>query len=208
MTHIRLSSEGVWYHDGVEVTHERTIALFFKSLIFRDGKYYLTGEKEPVAIEVEDTAYFIRGLDKNDKGYAVKISDGTSESLALSSLDTGTDNQLYCRVHDDNHRAKFDRKVYYELMKDLLERDGYYGLTVGGFFYPIKTKEIVAKALTKQNQTIKSKKEKVEKSKKKVVKTKTKETAPAKAKTKKIAKKSAKKNVSTARKKSPSKKRR
>lgn len=200
MTNIRLSSEGVWYHDSVEVTHERTVDLFFKSLIFRDGKYYLIGEKEPVPVEVEDTAYFIRGLDKNRDGYAVTVSDGTSEPLALSSLDTGAENQLYCRVHDQGslnqaHRAKFERKVYYELMKDLLERDGYYGLTVSGVFYPIKAKEVVAETLKK-----------VAKLKKKVVKTKAKKTTLVKTKTKKVAKKSVKKNVPTARKKSQSKK--
>ena len=187
MANIRLSSEGLWYHDGVEVTHERTVDLFFKSLTFHEGQYYLTGEKEPVLVDVEDTAYFIRGLDKNHAGYVVTVSDGTSEPLALSSLDTGAENQLYCRIHGKTHRAKFERKVYYELMKGLVERDGYYGLNLDGVFYPLKVQETSPV-------------------KKKIVKAKTKTATPVKTKTKKAIKKSVKKNVSTTRKKSQSKK--
>lgn len=201
---IRLSSEGSWYHDGVEVTHERTVDLFFKSLIFCDGRYYLTGEKEPVPVDIEDTAYFICGLDKSRDGYTVTVSDGTSEPLALSSLDTGAENQLYCQIHGKTHqakahRAKFVRKVYYELMKALVERDGYYGLNVSGIFYPIQAKEISPQTLQNQTQPTKNKKvKKVAKSKKKIGKTKA----------KKPTKKSVKKNARATRKKSQSKKRR
>jgi hypothetical protein len=179
MANIRLSSEGLWYHDGVEVTHERTVDLFFKSLTFHEDQYYLTGEKDPVLVDVEDTAYFIRGLDKNHHGYVVTVSDGTSEPLALSSLDTGAENQLYCRIHGKTHRAKFARKVYYELMRGLAEREGYYGLNVDGIFYPIQEK---------------------------IVKVNEKKATPVKTKTKKAIKKSVKKNVSPTRKKSQSKK--
>lgn len=137
---IRLTGEGEWYQGSVEITHERTKELFFKSLIYKDGQYYLTGEKEPVPVVVEDAAYFVRQLEKGAEGYQIALSDGTRETLDVASLNFGSENELYCRSKNGTAKAKFLRPVFYELMQGLVEREGYLGLLIGEMFYPLKGK--------------------------------------------------------------------
>jgi hypothetical protein len=106
------------------------------------GRYFLTGEKKPVFIEVEDVAFFVRGLNRPSKlDYEITLSDGSREALDPHTLDVGPENRFYCRVKDGRIKARFDRKAYYELMKDLTEESGFYGLKRDGLFYPIQRKE-------------------------------------------------------------------
>lgn len=195
---IRLTSEGNWYHGDVEITHERTKKLFFKSLVYEKGKYFLVGEKIPVPVEVEDVGYFIRDINRVGKtDYEIALSDGTKEKLDPTTLDVGAENQLYCDVKESGAKAKFERKVYYELLRDLKEKEGYYGLERDGQFYPIQRISVVKQTTEKikQNQTkkkvaqSKGKKKVVKKSKKPVVKKVKKKTVKKSTKKKAIKKK-------------------
>lgn len=140
---IRLNREGDWFQGDNPITHERTLELFFKSIVHTDEGYFLSGEKMPVAIEVEDTAYFIRGVNRTDSGYTVDLSDATSEELDPKTLSFGEENELYCLVKNGSERAKFLRPAFYEIMKDLTEEASFFGLRVGGLFYPLKSAVVV-----------------------------------------------------------------
>ena len=142
---IRLSAEGVWFHGDTEVTHARTCELFFKNTVCKRGKFLLTSEKFDVPIQVDDAAFFVRKLQRRDGDFLLTLSDGTEEKLDLTTLDTGPENQLYCRVKKRTLRARFERRVYYDLMKDLVEKQGYYGLIHQGLFYPIQKKPLTKK---------------------------------------------------------------
>jgi hypothetical protein len=138
---ITLTADGRWLHGSVEITHERTRELFFKSIGCRGGKFFLAGEKTPVPIVVEDTPYFVRRWEHGDSGWGtIVLSDGERESLAPATLDVGRDDRFYCRVKEGRFPALFDRSVYYELAKNLTEKDGFYGLVRDGAFYPLKRK--------------------------------------------------------------------
>ncbi|MBU0505088.1 MAG: hypothetical protein ABII18_07320 [bacterium] len=201
---IRLSSEGIWYHEDVEITHKRTVALFNKSIsVDEKGGYYLNCDKKPVSIVVDDVAFFVTGLTKNGNNYQIKLSDGTQEPLDVKTIDIGDANQLYCSIKDSNVKALFERKVYYELMKGLAVRDGYYGLVVEDLFYPLQSVEGVsvyksqevkkkpAKKTLRQAQGKKVVKKKVVKKteKKKVAKKPVKKKAVKKIVAKKVTKK-------------------
>lgn len=182
---IRLTADGKWLHGDAEITHERTLDLFFKSVRCEKGLYFLIGEKKPVPIEVEDVAFFVRGLGRPSKSdYKITLSDGSDEMLDPQTLDVGSENRLYCRVKDGRIKARFDRKVYYDLMKDLVEESGFYGLKRGGLFYPIQRKEDCSVEKAKPIKTAK----KAVKVKSKPIKPK-----PAKKAVKKAAPKSVKK---------------
>lgn len=139
MEKIRLSAEGVWFHDDVEITHQRTIDLMFKSIFLKNGDYFLSGEKKPVPVIVDDAAFFVRDISEKNGEFVIKISDATEEKLNVATLDVGSDNQLYCLIKSASVKAKFERKVYYELMKNLDQRDGYYGLVLKNRFYPVQS---------------------------------------------------------------------
>lgn len=199
---IRLTADGTWCHGDVEITHKRTVDLFWKSVYYQDGSYFLSGEKVPVSIIVEDVAYFVQAMDKKAGSYQLKLSDGRKEKLDIKSLDIGRDHALYCRLQN-GAPARFERKVYYQLMKDLKEREGYFGFEVEGLFYPVQSAvdgEAYEQALKdreeKQKQEAKKKKEQAVKEKK---------ASKQKVATKKSeSKKAVKKKVST--KKAPKKK--
>lgn len=136
---IRLSAEGVWLHDDVEITHQRTVEMLFKSILVKNGKYFLSGEKKPVPFVVDDVAFFVKGISEKNGGLVLKLSDDSQETLVVSTLDIGPDNQFYCFIKSGSVKAKFERKVYYELMKKLDQRDGYYGLVLQDKFYPVQS---------------------------------------------------------------------
>lgn len=138
---ISISADGIWFHDGVEITHEKTISLFKRSVHFENGKYFLSGEKVPVPIEVEDVAFFVTGVARRQNGYWISISDGSEEKLDCTTLDQNESNALYCLIRNRSVPARFERKAYHDLMKDLTMRDGYYGLMVDDLFYPIQVIE-------------------------------------------------------------------
>lgn len=139
---IRLTADGKWLHGEVEITHERTRELFFKSIIHRGGKYFLTGDKAPVPIEVEDAPYFVKSWEHAKDGWGeVTLSDGEREALDPKTLDVGPGDRLYCRVKRARLKALFERKVYYEITKRLTEREGFYGLMHEGVFYPLRHKD-------------------------------------------------------------------
>ena len=198
---IELSKEGVWLHEGVEVTHARTVKVLFESVYYKNGKYYLSGEKVPVPIQVGDVAFFVRSLSKNKTGYKLKLSNGKEEHLDITSLNVGHANELYCRIQHGTTPAKFERKVYYELMKQLTQQDGYYGIVVDGRFYPVhsvkrakEAEEALKTAQAKGKSAKKAVKKPVEKKTvaKKTVKKKAVKKKPAK---KVVKKKAAKKKV-------------
>ncbi len=210
MAEIFLDKQGVWHHDGVEVTHERTLDFMFRNVYFADGHYYMKGEKMPVPVKVADVAFFVRSINRKDDQIEVKLSDGTSEMLNFSTLDVGVDSELYCRIKEGTVAAKFERKAYNDLAVDITERHGYYGVLFAGIFYPIqkigaleapKPVEASPAAPTARPQ-LSLVKPKAKKAAKPAKKTKTKKVT--KSKKKPVKKKVTKKKV--AKKKKPAKK--
>lgn len=134
---ITLGSEGIWLHDAEEVTHERTQALLFRCLYEDQGQWFLSGEKVPVPVTVEDTPYFVVGLTKS---HELKLSDGSREPFDPATLHFSAGGEPNCLVKDSCYPARIKRPVYYELMKNLTERQGYFGMEWQGLFYPLKYK--------------------------------------------------------------------
>lgn len=142
-----IDREGRWLHEGVEITHERTVALFFRSLK-RDpsGRYYIEVGPEQATVIVEDTPYVIRRVEESKssdgviEGFTVFLNDSTSEPLDMGSLEVGPDEVLYCSVKGGAFRARFLRAPYYHLAGHIEEDAGTggYCLRVGDRGYPIR----------------------------------------------------------------------
>ncbi len=117
-----LDKEGRWFHEGVEVTHERTLLLLAKNLR-RDpsGGYRVEVGGETASVTVEDAPYVVRsvtmreGTDGDPTDYVLHLNDGTEEVLDPDTLSIGEGNVLYCRVKDGSERARFLRAAYYQI---------------------------------------------------------------------------------------------
>jgi len=117
-----LDREGLWFHEGVQITHERTCALFSRSLYRdRDGDYYLLVGTERARVEIEDTPYLIRFVTvlEDEAGrpqeYLLHVNDGTEESLDPHTLRVGDNHALYCLLKNANARGRFLRPAYYQI---------------------------------------------------------------------------------------------
>lgn len=117
-----LDKEGRWFHEGVEITHERTLRLFSRSLKRQpDGAYCLQIGDESVPVCVEDTAFVVRSLSArtDEEGrpteFVLLLSNGEEELLDPATLEIGKNNVMYCRVNNGNERARLLRPAYYHL---------------------------------------------------------------------------------------------
>ncbi len=146
---LAIDREGRWLHEGVEITHGRTLDLFFRSLK-RDsaGRYYIEVGPEQATVIVEDTPYVVRRIEESRpsdgvmEGFTIFLNDSTSEPLDMGSLEVGPDDVLYCRVKGGEYKARFLRAPYYHLA-EYIEEDpgtGGYCLRVGEVCYPIRAR--------------------------------------------------------------------
>jgi len=117
-----LDKEGRWYHEGVQITHQRTCQLFSKSLHKHpDGDYYLHVGPERTRVELEDTPYLVRSVTVEEdhagspQGYRLSLSDQTEELLDPRTLTVGKGEVLYCSVKSGQERGRFLRSAYYQL---------------------------------------------------------------------------------------------
>ena len=126
METLYLNKEGRWYHEGIEITHEKTCSLFYRHLSKEgDGRYYIRIGNEIAKVAIEDAPYVVRSVhvSKDPKGtisdYKLLLSDGSQELLDPRTLFVGKRNVLYCRVKDGNHLARFSRPAYQLLCSHL-----------------------------------------------------------------------------------------
>jgi len=117
-----LDREGRWFHKGVEVTHKRTLALFFRSLSRGpDGRYFVTVSRDRAVVELEDTPFLVTSVtvNRDDKGvpntYTLFLNDGTNEPLDPRTLSIRQDNVMYCTVKNGTDEARFLRPAYYQV---------------------------------------------------------------------------------------------
>lgn len=131
---IRLTKDGIFLSDGVEIAHDRTVSAFNRFL-GRDAEgYFIRIGKDFKRIEVEDTAYFVTGIEWNESPEVeveLRLNDGTTEILDPDSLAYRPE-RLTCRVKGGREEAKFLRQPYIELlMNSLSDREGY-AIHIGG----------------------------------------------------------------------------
>jgi uncharacterized protein len=130
---IFLDKDGRWFHCGVEITHERTIELFSRS-VFKDpsGGYRLQVGKEWAKIRVEDAPYLVRAVEFKGKEIQLTLNDRAEEALDPATLKVGKGHVLYCEVKSGQFPARFTRPAYYQLMTCLGEDAQGFFLEYGG----------------------------------------------------------------------------
>lgn len=133
---IVLSKNGVWLSDGIEITHEQTCKLFSKILRHEKGEWFLKLNHESKKIEVEDTPFFVRRIDrKKDDSEPSKdtitltLNDDTQEALDPTSLKYKP-GRLICYL-ERGWEAKFLSAPYFELLSCLEEDESSYYLMLG-----------------------------------------------------------------------------
>ncbi len=136
---IFLDKEGRWFHEGVEITHRRTVELFNRSLVADDeGFFFLVAGRERAPVEVEDTPFLVKSIERVGEGGCVLVlSDKSEEPLDPSTLVVSGENVLYCLVKKGRMRARFTRPAYYRFLEDLGEDEEGFYVKLGGRRWPL-----------------------------------------------------------------------
>ncbi|MFH1242473.1 MAG: hypothetical protein V1689_08935 [Pseudomonadota bacterium] len=143
---IYIDKEGHWYHKGLEMIRRDFVQLFYRNMeLDSKGRYVIDWNGNRCYVDVEDTAYVVRGVvyeeAKGDQTgrFILYLSDYTYEELIPDTLVVGKENVLYCRVKGGAFPARFNRAAYYQLAEHVEERDNAYYLPLGGERYRILT---------------------------------------------------------------------
>ncbi|RYZ72296.1 MAG: hypothetical protein EOP09_03405 [Proteobacteria bacterium] len=113
---ISLDQHGTLRSDGEEITHERTIETYLKSIHPTGDGYEIRIGLEVRPIEVEDTAYFVKRVQFLDAGIELEMSDGTLEFLEPGTLLYGPEGRLVVRIKSAAESARFLSAPYHELL--------------------------------------------------------------------------------------------
>ena len=115
---IFIDKRGNWFQDGLKITHRWTYLENNKNLdIDEEGRFFVDEGLGRVYVEVEDTPFVIRMIDKKDNCFYLILNDETVEEFNLENIWFNNENVPYTKVKNNKYDARFLRPAYYELMK-------------------------------------------------------------------------------------------
>jgi hypothetical protein len=118
---LRIDRDGLWYHEGQEVTHEGILATLREGLLRDAEGHYLQIGPVRVPVEVDDAPLVVIRAEDDGDGLAVILNDGSREPLRPESLRLGPDEVPYASVKDGRFQARFNRAAAYQLLQRLVD---------------------------------------------------------------------------------------
>jgi len=136
---IYIDKEGNWYQDGIPILHKWTY-LYNNNLLRRDeeGRYYIEEGPGRIYVQVEDTPFVVKMIDKREDGLYIILNDETVEKLNFDNLWLNEENVPYTKVKNGEFEARFTRPAYYEFTKYLNQEGEEFYIEVNGKRYPLK----------------------------------------------------------------------
>jgi hypothetical protein len=112
---LRLHRDGNFTHEGQPIRHARLRAVLERGVRYAESeaRFVVQLGRYRAGIEVEGTAFFVRGFDAREGSIA--LSDGSCESLAVASLCADADGALLCTVKQ-RFAARFTHAAQAELL--------------------------------------------------------------------------------------------
>ncbi|MGQ0792741.1 MAG: hypothetical protein ACT4NX_01485 [Deltaproteobacteria bacterium] len=135
-----IDKDGNWHQDGILIRHRWTY-LHNNKLLDRDGdgRYFVDEGSGKLYVEIEDTPYIVKMVDRREDGfYYAILNDETDERLDLPSVRLNSENIAYARVKAGRFDARFSRPAYYEFAKRLAHDGEDFFIEQDGVKYAIK----------------------------------------------------------------------
>jgi len=138
---IVIKRDGTWIHEGTPIGRAGLVRLF-ASILRREGEeYFLVTPVEKVRLRVEDAPFVAVDFDVEDD--AITFETNVGDRVAA-----GEDTPIRVTMSEDGEpspyvevrrglEALIDRKSFYRLVEIGEERDGQFGVTSSGVFFPI-----------------------------------------------------------------------
>jgi len=121
---IFIDKRGNWFQDGIKITHHWTYLENNRNLNKdKDGRFFVDEGYGKIYVEVEDTPFVVKMVNKNEgKLYAV-LNDETVEELNPDNIKICAENIPYTTVKDNRFKARFSSQAYYEFAKYIIQQD-------------------------------------------------------------------------------------
>ena len=115
---IFIDKQGNWFQDGIKITHKWTYLANNRNLhMDKEGNFYIDEGWKKVHVEVEDTPFVVKMVDKKGDGFYALLNDQTVEKINFDNMWINSDNVPYTKVKNNKYKARFLRPAYYELAK-------------------------------------------------------------------------------------------
>ena len=139
---IFIDKEGNWFQDGLPVLHRWTY-LHNNKLLGRDeeGRYYVDEGSGKLYVQVEDTPFVVKMIDRRDDGFYVILNDETEDKIDFNDLRINEENVIYTKVKNRQFEARFLRPAYYEFTKYLIQEGDKFYIEVEGRKYFLKSEK-------------------------------------------------------------------
>jgi len=120
---IFIDKKGNWFQDGIKITHHWTYLENNRNLDNdKDGRFFVDDGYGRVYVEVEDTPFVVKMVNKiKGKLYAV-LNDETVEELNPYNIKICPENIPYTTVKDERFNARFLSQAYYEFAKYIIQQ--------------------------------------------------------------------------------------
>jgi hypothetical protein len=138
-TGVRLDSDGRWWNEGQEVTHDGLRAAFWRWLDrLPDGRFVLRlDERRYAYIQVDDAPFVARSARWEGDRAFLRLSDGGEEELAYDSLRVGEGGVPYVKVRGGRFDARLSTGAWGVVAERLAERAGATVLDAAGGPWPL-----------------------------------------------------------------------
>ncbi len=141
----RIDRDGVWRHEGAEVTHPGVIQNLYANLRVEEGAHFLQVGPARIPVAVDDAPFVVTrleiGADPGGSGedFRIYLSDGSVENLAPGSLWVGPRSVPYCRVKAGRFTARLSVAAWLQLAPRVEEgpAPGETAFVVGGRRIPL-----------------------------------------------------------------------
>lgn len=117
----RIDREGLWRHEGQEVTHPGVLRNLYANLrVDADGHYLQVGPAR-IPVTVEDAPFVIVRVEASGesmdrpRSLRIYLSDGSAEELAAESAWLGPSGAPYCRVKSGRFTARLAVPAWLQL---------------------------------------------------------------------------------------------
>jgi uncharacterized protein len=142
---LRIDREGVWRHEGVEVTHPGVLQNLYANLRADGDSYYLQAGPRRIPVHVDDAPFVVVRADTaaNPGAVAVHLSDGSQEPLEAGSLVLDGRGIPYCRVKSGRFHARLSVSAWLQLAEkvEVDPRSGRPSLVLGDRRIPLRQRD-------------------------------------------------------------------
>lgn len=131
----RIDREGVWRHEGQEVTHPGVLRNLYANLRADAGGHFLQVGPTRIGVEVADAPFVVTRVEATRRpadatpDLRLHLSDGTEEALDPGTVWLGRNRAPYCRVKEGRLTARFGVAAWLQLA-DFAEEEPDTGRTV------------------------------------------------------------------------------